>query len=272
MYISRITFPTNYSELDAVFSSEYPYVIMQSIGIRNISFKPINIFYGNNGSGKSTLLNIIASKVGINRQTVYNKSECFHEYVALCELDKSLENPEQCAMIASDDVFDYMLDVRNINQGIDTKREDICQEYLSAKYATFRMNSLSDYEQLKLTNESRGKTYTKYHQSRLMNHIKECSNGETAFKFFVDKIQDNGLYILDEPENSLSPKKQLELKKYIEDSVRFFGCQFLISTHSPFLLALEDALVYDLDECPAAIKHWKDLDTIRLYNDFFKAL
>lgn len=43
------------------------------------------------------------------------------------------------------------------------------------------------------------------------------------------KIKDNGLYLLDEPENSLSPEKQQELVRFLEDSARFFGCQFVIA-------------------------------------------
>ena len=78
------------------------------------------------------------------------------------------------------------------------------------------------------------------------------------------------MFILDEPENSLSPNRQLELKSFIEDSARFFECQFIISTHSPFLLAIRGAKIYDLDESPATIKQWTQLENVRLYRDFFK--
>lgn len=55
----------------------------------------------------------------------------------------------------------------------------------------------------------------------------------------ASRLEEDGLYILDEPENSLSPQKQIELARFLEDSARFFGCQFFISTHSPFLLAIK---------------------------------
>mgnify|MGYP006990124335 CR=1 FL=1 len=38
-----------------------------------------------------------------------------------------------------------------------------------------------------------------------MDNVREHSNGESAFLYFTDKIKENGLYLLDEPENSLSP-------------------------------------------------------------------
>ena len=75
---------------------------------------------------------------------------------------------------------------------------------------------------------------------------------------------------MDEPENSLSPQRQLELIKFIEDSARYFGCQFIISTHSPFLLAIKGAKIYDLDECPVSVKKWTELESVRYYYNFFK--
>jgi len=78
------------------------------------------------------------------------------------------------------------------------------------------------------------------------------------------------LKILDEPENSLSPKRQMELMKFIEDSARYLGCQFIISTHSPFLLAMGGAKIYDLDENPVDVKKWTELENVRTYYEFFK--
>ena len=83
-----------------------------------------------------------------------------------------------------------------------------------------------------------------------MGNVRTYSNGESAYKYFVEQVEEDGLYLLDEPENSLSPKRQLELKQYIEDSARFFNCQFILSTHSPFLLSMRGAKIYDLDADP----------------------
>ena len=76
--------------------------------------------------------------------------------------------------------------------------------------------------------------------------------------------------MLDEPENSLSPEKQKELLQFIQDSVRFYNCQFVIATHSPFLLSLKEAKIYDFDENPVRTKVWTELKNVRDYYDFFK--
>ena len=102
-----------------------------------------------------------------------------------------------------------------------------------------------------------------------MGNVPEHSNGESAFIYFSNKIKENALYLLDEPENSLSSQKQLELQKFLQDSARFFGCQFIIATHSPFLLSMWGAKIYDLDEERADVKKWTELGNVRAYYDFF---
>ena len=144
------------------------------------------------------------------------------------------------------------------------------REYLENKYSHFRMKSLADYEQLKKSHMAHTKTQSRYVRSNLMDNVREHSNGESAYLYFSEQIQENGLYLLDEPENSLSPLKQQELMKFLEDSARFFGCQFIISTHSPFLLSMRGAKIYDMDEDVVDVKRWTELPGIRVYFDFFK--
>ena len=149
-------------------------------------------------------------------------------------------------------------------------KSNFFQDYLDAKYADFQMRSLDDYERLKKVTKARRLTQSRYVRSELMDNIREYSNGESAFIYFSEKITENGLFLLDEPENSLSPARQQELVKFLEDSARFFGCQFVISTHSPFLLSMRGAKIYDLDEDPADVKRWTELENVRTYYTFFR--
>jgi predicted ATPase len=247
----------------------YPFMILSRIGFGRIDFEPVTILYGGNGSGKSTALNVMAEKTGINRDSIYNKSNFYPDYIQMCEMQLKANIPENSRIITSDDVFDYMLNIRNLNQGIDQKREKLFDEYLDAKYSPFQMKSLADYEQLKKANMAKSKTQSRFVRHELMANVRGYSNGESAFLYFTEKIGEAGLYILDEPENSLSPKRQMELMKFIEDAARFGGCQFIISTHSPFLLALRGAKIYDLDEQPVDAKRWTKLENVRTYFEFF---
>ena len=163
-----------------------------------------------------------------------------------------------------------MLNIRSLNEGIDPKWEKLFEEYLDAEYSHFQVKSIADYKQLKKVNIARSKTQSRFVRDELIANVREYSNGESAFRYFIEKIDENGLYILDEPENSLSPKRQMELMKFIEDSARFLGCQFIISTHSPFLLAMRRAKIYDLDENPVDVKKWTELENVRTYYEFFR--
>ncbi|MBP3911227.1 AAA family ATPase [Zhenhengia sp.] len=277
IYLKSFTFPNEDREFRFILSikrkcydSFYPFRILSKNDLRQIDFEPITILYGGNGSGKSTALNVIAEKLSITRESLYNRTNFYGDYIDMCDMEIVEEIPMESRIITSDDVFNYMLNIRTINEGIDTKREDLFVEYLDLKYSQFKMKSLEDYEQLKKVNQSRSRTQSKYVRRNLMDNIREYSNGESAFRYFTEKIAENGIYILDEPENSLSPQRQLELIKFIEDSARYFGCQFIISTHSPFLLAIKGAKIYDLDEYPVSVKKWTELESVRCYYNFFK--
>ncbi|ALB46419.1 MULTISPECIES: AAA family ATPase [Clostridium] len=277
VYLNYFTFPNEDMEFNffmgvkrTCYDSFYPFKVLSQHGLRRIDFEPITILYGGNGSGKSTALNVIAEKIGVSRDSIYNKSNFFPDYVNMCDIYVETDIPKNSKIITSDDVFDYILNIRSINEGIDIKREKLFEEYLESKYSRFQMKSMADYEQLKKVNTARSKTQSKFVRNRLMDNFREYSNGESAFIYFTEKIDENGLYILDEPENSLSPKRQMELMNFIEDSARFLRCQFIISTHSPFILAMKGAKIYDLDENPVDVKRWTELENVRTYYDFFK--
>ena len=100
--------------------------------------------------------------------------------------------------------------------------------------------------------------------------MQQCSNGETAMAVFENIFMPDTLYLLDEPENSMSPRLQLLLKELIEKKAYLLGCQFIIATHSPFLLSIENAKIYNLDRCPSNVCNWYELENLRVYFDFFK--
>ena len=279
IYLSAFSFPDADREFDfrltvkrTCYDSVYPFHVLSAKGLGTVEFEPITMFYGGNGSGKTTALNVIGETLGLQRDTLYNRSNFFEDYTKLCRYETRMPIPDTSRVIVSDDVFDFMLDVRAINGGIDRRREELFREYQENKYdRDFRLKSIDDYEHLKQIVQARSKTQSRYVRLNLKNNVRERSNGESAYGFFTDKIGEGGLYLLDEPENSLSPENQVKLAQFIEDSTRFYDCQFVIATHSPFLLALKGARVYDLDADPAAIRKWTELPNVRAYYEFFKA-
>ncbi len=279
IYLEKFTFPSKDEEFDFLleikrkcYTSFYPFQVLACHDCLQLDFEPITILYGGNGSGKTTALNVIAEKLNLSRASAFNQSSFLNDYLNLCQYRLEEDIPESSAIITSDDVFDYALNIRHANMGIDLKREDVFGEYLEAKYSNFQMKSLEDYERLKQVNAARSKTQSRYTRDNLISNIRTNSNGENAFKYFFEKLGDKGVYLLDEPENSLSPKMQLKLKTYIEEAARYFECQIIMATHSPFLLSIEGAKIYDFDKDPVVISPWQELENIKIYSSFFESI
>ena len=259
----------------------YPCRLFAPKEMREICFRPVTIFYGGNGSGKSTLLNLISSALGLKRIAPFNSSELFSRYVAACEFRLGYDDegdpyrvPNGSRIITSDDIFDYMLTVRTNNQEIAGQIEDAKNGvYADIKYGdTIKFNGLEDYEALRLQVLARDRSVSRrqFIRKTAGKEVKLNSNGETALNYFESKLKNDTLYCPDEPENSMSPKMQIELKKLLEEMARLCGCQFIIATHSPFLLSMEGARIYDLDEAPVRIRNWWELENTRMYYEFFQ--
>jgi len=74
------------------------------------------------------------------------------------------------------------------------------------------------------------------------------SHGETFFTLLECKFRRNGLFLLDEPEAALSPQRQLSFLVLMHDVLKKFkDAQFIISTHSPILLAFPRAQIISFD-------------------------
>ena len=265
------------SDRRTLLTSRYPFNVFRYRELPTFDFGPITIFCGGNGSGKSTILDVIAEKLKLNRGAVYNRSEVFDDYVRLCKckLCNDIAIPSESKIITSDDVFDYLLDIRYINSGIDNKRNELFKTYFDKREVgseEARLRSLDDYDrwrEIADAKKSRKPNPTPFVRDRVMQNIRERSNGESALMYFTEEIKEDALYLLDEPENSLSAEYQLELKKFLEASVRAFNCQFVISTHSPFLLSMKGAVIYDLDTTPLTVRPWTEIKNVRIYHDFF---
>lgn len=281
LYLKNFTFPSGDNEASVIteyltkwHNSIYPFKILSANLLEKIDFAPITIFYGSNGSGKTTALNVIAEKLRIQRGTLFNSSTFFERYLELCSSSvSSFKLPENSRIITSDDVFDFCLNKRIVNGGIDDRREELIKEYLSVKAkdsGAFRYHEDKDLEELNKIVAVRNNTLSMYVKKNIGLNIKEKSNGETAIRYFMDNITENALYLLDEPENSLASQRQIELAQYLEEAVRFYNCQLIIASHSPFLLSMKEALVYDFDSRPVTVRKWQELEGIRLYYDFFK--
>ncbi|MCC6810676.1 MAG: AAA family ATPase [Deltaproteobacteria bacterium] len=97
--------------------------------------------------------------------------------------------------------------------------------------------------------------------------LHQMSHGESFLALVNNRFFPGGLYLLDEPEAALSPKRQLSLLTAIDELVRT-GSQLLIATHSPIILAYPHAKIFHLDQEGMKISEYEQLEHQWLTKDF----
>lgn len=189
----------------------YPYNILNEKASETIVFDGITLIYGENGSGKSTLLNLLANLFDlpgaeINLPYGGSAKDYFSQYLSEClyfleedEDGKVLKIPESSCYIKSEDI---LYEVKKIQQE-----------------AILREGYLYERRKLGMTKEQVAQLNDSYLMEKEMDKRKfaqeKYSNGQTALQVFEDYLQPDGLYLLDEPETSLSAAYQLKLAELI---------------------------------------------------------
>lgn len=264
-------------------SGNYPFGVLSDHSLESLDFAPITILYGGNGSGKSTALNVISEKLGIKRNAPYNTTVMMERYCKLCKFtidyEWEAEHPaaslsEIAKMITSDDIFKMILGSRSKNEIKAAKSRILRDEILDVKCHQnyprhIDFSSGEGVEELLRTRKFKKQSVVQSLSEELGTLADGFSNGENGLRYLMTEIEEYGLYLLDEPENSMSCKFQQSLAKVIHFSAMRCGAQFIIATHSPFLLAMPDAKIYNLDADPVNLAQWYELENMRIYFELF---
>lgn len=307
MVLNEFIFPSQSTEedfLNSVFNTApsifrdnvYPWKTIVP-KISSLDFAPITILYGSNGSGKSTVLNVISEKLNLKRNSDYNRTYWMDRFISfcICRFEESAATSKSfgasgllelnydtnviCSMITSDDIFKYMLDERKENLSKIEQSFKVMDEINNVRLSTYEETGIM--RNLDLNNKKNLREFFMYHKMKtkstssiLKSAIGEIpigmSNGENALNYLIDKITDGKLLLLDEPENSMASEFQERLANYIKTSAEEFGTQFIIATHSPFILAIPGAKIYDLDEEDyVREKNWWELKNMQVLFNLF---
>ena len=265
------------TERRTCFNSVYPCRIFPQKGMGRLKFGGMTILYGGNGSGKSTALNIMAARLGLLRDVPFQPTEFFDRYVDQVNfnIEEPAAIPAESRIICSEDVFDKTLAIRARNHDINRLRDKVAEEWFSVRYhgaGQRRLTALDgpEYAKYKRTRQMLKRSMSETIRAEVGLNVITGSNGENSFSFFWEKIRPGALYLLDEPEDSLSATWQVKLASYLEGMARFEGCQFVIATHSPFLLGIRGAKIYDLDTDGVPVRKWTELENVRQYYEFFR--
>ena len=245
----------------------YPYNVFRGKYIEPFVFSPITVFYGNNGSGKSTLLNIIANKLQLKGKE-YATSNSF----GIVDYCNAFSN--ECSYSLGEDDFGFV--IKNLpGNSRYIKSEDILYEIKKIQQKQVLSDGMEyDYVQKGMTIQEAKDFLSSKEGRKQEEYIKfaqeKYSNGETSMQYFEEYLQPDALYLLDEPEVSLSPSNQVLLANEINKLARLLECQFVIATHSPFMLGTLNAKIYNIDTKEYDVVKWNELENVQYFYNFFK--
>jgi predicted ATPase len=217
----------------------------------------VTIFIGDNGCGKSTLLETIALKLNLPliggfikpHAAGFEAARLLHPFIEI----KYKRETRKGFFFRAEDFSDFVNSVENENRKIaDDLRElkgavddSIIKEMSdSMNYNLFRMRK--DYGE----------------------NMQAFSHGEAYLKILQTRIGDKGIYILDEPEAALSPIKQLSLIFFIVEVLKNRNTQFIISTHSPLLMGIPGAMIYEIKEDGMSRVPYEETEHYRITKTF----
>lgn len=213
----------------------YPFSLAAVCGLETLELHPaVTFFVGENGSGKSTLLEAIAVVCGFNAEGG-SKNFRFGTRESHSELHRFLR----------------------VSRGHPRPRDGFFFR------AESFFNVATEIERLDLEPGGGPPIGPAYGERGLH----EQSHGESFLALMVNRFHGHGLYLLDEPEAALSPKRQLAILTRIHDLVGEKS-QFIIATHSPILMAFPDAYIYQFS--PSGIERvaYEETEHYRVTRNF----
>jgi predicted ATPase len=195
----------------------YPYNLPVVRGLGVLKFHPaVTFLIGENGSGKSTLIEAIAIRL-------------------------SFEELGGEAMVGFRNRFDHRVPDGGLHEAIRIASSPFRRPgdrfFMRAETVFDLANKLDELE----------REYPTGHARYGGRSLHTRSHGEAFLALVQSRMKSESLIIMDEPEAALSPTRQLTLIKEIDWLVRS-GCQFIIATHSPILMAYPDCKIYELGE------------------------
>lgn len=218
----------------------------------------VNIFVGDNGCGKSSLLEAIAYKLNLpliggfikaNNRTGFEAAEILQPYL-------NIEWKRQTSrgfFFRAEDFSDFINAVERENNKIAGDLHDL--------------KGLVDDSIIKRMSESMNFSLHEMRKNYGEN-MQAFSHGEAYLKILETRIGEKGIYLLDEPEAALSPLKQLSLMSLILEVVKNKNTQFIMATHSPILMGIPGAVIYEIKEEEMQKVDFKDTDHYRITKTF----
>jgi predicted ATPase len=192
---------------------------------------PVTFFLGENGTGKSTLLKAICHKCNIHIWKYSERSRCEN-------------NPYE-------EMLYHAVDIEWTNGPVPG--------------SFFSSQTFNDFTQIVDEWAAANSRVLDYFGGK---SLMTQSHGQSLMSYFRTRYTIKGIYLMDEPETSLSPRSQLALLQVIQAMSQAGHAQFIIATHSPILLSCPGAVIFCFDTSPITKIAYEETDHYRIYKDF----
>lgn len=88
---------------------------------------------------------------------------------------------------------------------------------------------------------------------------------------FRNRLSGRGVYLFDEPEAALSPVRQIECLQSVREAEKRGDAQFVIATHSPFVMAYPGVTLLYLTPFGLMERSFQQAEHFQVLSEFHKA-
>ncbi len=240
-------------------NDEYPFNIIPLKNTKELDFSnKITVLVGDNGSGKSTLLKAIAyynNSINVSSNDI--DSAYYDSVKKLAKQMKIIYSVKTRSgfFFSGEEFITYINTIKNLKEQLNKDIAEIKQEFIG-----------KDPYSLQLALGPLKGSLHAFHE-KYDGQLEHKSHGEGFLKFFKARMHQKGIYLLDEPETPLSAINQYQLVVLITDLVKN-GSQVIIATHSPILMALKDAKIYNFSETNIEEIKYEDIESVQFMKHF----
>lgn len=235
----------------------FPFNIAAVKFAKQIALHPrVTIFVGDNGCGKSTLLESIAYAINVPLIGGHIGSNAGFEAARLLKPHIKIEWVRQ-------NTRGFFFRAEDFSAFIDSVERE------KSKIANDLRELKGQVDDSIIEKMSEGMNFSLFQMRKdYGENMQAFSHGEAYLKILQTRILGKGIYLLDEPEAALSPLKQLSLIAFILEVLKSKNAQFIIATHSPILMGIPGAVLYEIQEESMLQVDYKETDHYRITKTF----